>query len=254
LGSLGASLIIAGCVASPPQGPSVLTFPGMEKSAVAFQQDQSICQRHAISHSGYGLSSEPATQTQDGGAAANTAEAAPAGPGAGTNQASAPAVAEKHGTKARRAWRKLHLGVDADTGQIVASALTSKEVDDGVQVGPLLDQLTGSLSSFTADGAYDQDGVYAAVADRHPEAEVIVPPRITAVPSSEAETAPTQRDRHLIDHGVTGFLVNSIDDAVAAIGRIGEIDRAACRAAVTACFSVDRMADRYLQLYRSLLA
>ena len=61
----------------------------------------------------------------------------------------------------------------------------------------MLDQVAGSLSSFTADGAYDQDGVYAAVADRHPEAEVIVPPRITAVPSSEAETAPTQRDRHL---------------------------------------------------------
>jgi glycosyltransferase involved in cell wall biosynthesis len=60
--------------------------------------------------------------------------------------------------------------------------------------------------------------------------------------------------RELIDHGVTGFLVNSIDDAVDAIGRIGEIDRAACRAAVTACFSVDRMADRYLELYRSLLA
>ena len=106
-------------------------------------------------------------------------------------------LVEKHGTKARRAWRKLHLGVDADTGQIVASALTSKEIDDGVQVGPLLDQVAGSLSSFTADGAYDQDGVYAAVADHHPEAEVIVPPRITAVPSSEADTAPTQRDRHL---------------------------------------------------------
>jgi hypothetical protein len=107
-------------------------------------------------------------------------------------------LVEKHGTKARRAWRKLHLGVDADTGQIVASALTSKEVDDGVQVGLLLDQVAGSsLSSFTADGAYDQDGVYAAVADRHPEAEVIVPPRITAVPSSEANTEPTQRDRHL---------------------------------------------------------
>jgi glycosyltransferase involved in cell wall biosynthesis len=60
--------------------------------------------------------------------------------------------------------------------------------------------------------------------------------------------------RELIDHGVTGFLVNSIDDAVDAIGRIGEIDRSACRAAVTACFSVERMADRYLELYRSLLA
>jgi len=57
----------------------------------------------------------------------------------------------------------------------------------------------------------------------------------------------------LIDHGVTGFLVDSVDEAVAAIGRIGEIDRAACRAAVAARFTVDRMADRYLKLYRSIL-
>lgn len=57
----------------------------------------------------------------------------------------------------------------------------------------------------------------------------------------------------LIDHGVTGFLVNSVDEAVDAIGRIGEIDRAACRAAVAARFTVDRMADKYLELYRSLL-
>jgi len=56
---------------------------------------------------------------------------------------------------------------------------------------------TGSLASFTADGAYDQDGVYAAVADRHPGAAVIVPPRATAVPSEVADTAPTQRDGHL---------------------------------------------------------
>jgi glycosyltransferase involved in cell wall biosynthesis len=52
---------------------------------------------------------------------------------------------------------------------------------------------------------------------------------------------------------VTGFLVKSVDEAVEAIGRIGEIDRAACRAAVSARFTVDRMADRYLELYRSLL-
>ncbi len=57
----------------------------------------------------------------------------------------------------------------------------------------------------------------------------------------------------LIDHGVTGFLVDSVEEAVAAISRIGEIDRAACRAAVAARFTVDRMADRYLNLYRSLL-
>jgi hypothetical protein len=41
------------------------------------------------------------------------------------------------------------------------------------------------------------DAVYVAVAERHPDAAVIVPPRTTAVPSGAAETAPTQRDRHL---------------------------------------------------------
>jgi glycosyltransferase involved in cell wall biosynthesis len=57
----------------------------------------------------------------------------------------------------------------------------------------------------------------------------------------------------LIDHGVTGFLVDSLDEAVDAVGRIEEIDRAACRAAVVARFTLDRMADRYLELYRSIL-
>jgi len=104
---------------------------------------------------------------------------------------------EKHGTKTRRSWKMLHLGVDADTGQIVASALTGREADDGAQVGPLLDQVAGPVASVTGDGAYDQDGVYATVAERHPEAAVIVPPRATAVPSRTAAREPTQRDRHL---------------------------------------------------------
>ena len=38
----------------------------------------------------------------------------------------------------------------------------------------------------------------------------------------------------LIDHGVTGFLVDSVDEAVDAIGRIDEIDRVACRAGLRA--------------------
>ncbi len=104
---------------------------------------------------------------------------------------------EKHGTKTRRDWRKLHIAVDADTGQITAAALTTSDVDDASQVGVLLDQVDGPVASFTADGAYDQDGVYGAVAARHPQASVIVPPRSSAVPSDTAQTAPTMRDRHL---------------------------------------------------------
>jgi glycosyltransferase involved in cell wall biosynthesis len=56
----------------------------------------------------------------------------------------------------------------------------------------------------------------------------------------------------LIEHGVTGFLVNSFDEAVAAIGRVGEIDRAACRARVAERFTVERMAERYLRLYERI--
>lgn len=104
---------------------------------------------------------------------------------------------EKHGTKTRRSWRKLHVAVDTDTGQIPAAALTTSQVDDASQVRPLLDRVDGPAISFTVDGACDQDGVYGAVAARHPKASVIVPPRSCAVPSNTAKTAPTMRDRHL---------------------------------------------------------
>ena len=106
-------------------------------------------------------------------------------------------LVEKHGTRKRRAWRKLHIGVDADTGEIVAATLTTKDIDDASEVGPLLEQVERPLASFTADGAYDQDSIYNAVTARDPEAAVIVPPRSTAALSETAETKPTQRDCHL---------------------------------------------------------
>jgi hypothetical protein len=106
-------------------------------------------------------------------------------------------LVEKHGTSKRRSWRKLHLAVDAKTGTIVASTLTSKEVDDAAELGPLLDQVEEPMAAVVADGAYDQDRVYNAVAEQSPEAAVVVPPRSTAVLSASAETDPTQRDRHI---------------------------------------------------------
>ena len=101
---------------------------------------------------------------------------------------------EKHGSRTRRSWKRLHLATDADTGRIVASVLTGH---DGSQLGPLLDRIDGPIASVTADGAFDRDDVYAEVAARHPDADVVVPPRSSAVPSDAAETAPTQRDAHL---------------------------------------------------------
>jgi Transposase DDE domain len=106
-------------------------------------------------------------------------------------------MVEKHGTSRRRSWRKLHIGVDAATGEIVAATLTTNDVDDASQVGVLLDQIESPIASFIGDGAYDQDTVYSEVTARHPDAHVVVPPRATAVLSSNSPNAPAQRDRHL---------------------------------------------------------
>ena len=91
-------------------------------------------------------------------------------------------------------WRKLHLGVDADTHEIVAAELTPDDVGDISALPDLLDQIDDDVSSMTADGAYDGQAVYDAVAERHPKAAVIVPPRTTSV---AGEVTATRRDTHL---------------------------------------------------------
>lgn len=100
----------------------------------------------------------------------------------------------KRGIRSPRRWRKLHLGVDAGTHAIVAVELTPDDVGDVPELPDLLDQIDADVASLTADGAYDGEAVYDAVADRHPDAEVIIPPRATAVPN---EIMTTQRDQHI---------------------------------------------------------
>ncbi|MGI4802104.1 MAG: IS5 family transposase [Janthinobacterium lividum] len=105
--------------------------------------------------------------------------------------------AEKHG-RARRQWRKLHLAVDADTGEIAAHALTEGHADDAAQAQGLLGQVEGCVATVTADGAYDSDAVYQAAARKHrPPPDVVIPPRASAVPSTNDPAAQTPRDRHI---------------------------------------------------------
>jgi IS5 family transposase len=121
-------------------------------------------------------------------------------------------LVEKHGTSRRRSWRRLHIGIDAGTGEIVAIELTGKDVDDAARTGDILDKITDPVASFTADGAYDQDRVYQAIAERHPDAAVIVPPRSSAALSASAGTAPTRRDQHIREiagHGRMGWRKSS---------------------------------------------
>jgi hypothetical protein len=102
-----------------------------------------------------------------------------------------------HTTLSRRSWRRLHLAIDPDSSDILAAELTTTDEGDASLVGPLLDQIDGPISAVLADGAYDGDPTYQTILGRHPDAEVVIPPRSTAVPGDTAETAPTQRDRHI---------------------------------------------------------
>ena len=58
----------------------------------------------------------------------------------------------------------------------------------------------------------------------------------------------------LVEDGVTGVLVDSVDSAVAGIERARRIDRAVCRQTAERRFSADRMVDDYLSVYESVLA
>ena len=58
----------------------------------------------------------------------------------------------------------------------------------------------------------------------------------------------------LIEHGKTGFLVDSAEEAVSAIKRIKRISRSYCRDYVKKNFPLKKMVDRYEQLYKKILS
>src|SRR3712207_914649 len=63
----------------------------------------------------------------------------------------------------------------------------------------LLEAIEGEIASVVADGAYDGEPVYQAIAGHQPDPppDVVIPPRASAVPSMEGTEAQSQRDRHI---------------------------------------------------------
>lgn len=109
-------------------------------------------------------------------------------------------LVEKHSEHDDLGWRKLYLAVDPSSGEVLASELTSNDEGDALQVGLLLKQIPVPVASVTADGAYDCEPVYCAMAEPQsdPPVAVVIPPRSTAVPSSAADTStPSQCDKHI---------------------------------------------------------
>ena len=98
-----------------------------------------------------------------------------------------------------RAWRKLHLAVDADTGEIVASDLTARRTHDCTPVPALLEEIANPIESVSADGAYDTVAVYQVAHERGEgrAVRVLIPPGRDAQLSSNPSVAQQERNRNI---------------------------------------------------------
>lgn len=112
--------------------------------------------------------------------------------------------ARKHGVSKRRSWRKLHIAIDPDTGEIVAEKLTDNDKHDGDQVEAILEQVDGHVERFFGDGAYDLRKVYDALECE--ATDPVIPPRKNAV---------------LWQHGNSKQPRHSRDEALRAIRKTG---------------------------------
>lgn len=110
----------------------------------------------------------------------------------------------QHGYSKRRTWRKLHLGVDEASGEIIASVVTTNDVSDGEILSDLLDQINSSLSQASGDGAYDTFENYDLLNKRG--AKITIPPRENA---------------KICQHGNSKLPPLARDDVIRAIRKLG---------------------------------
>lgn len=87
----------------------------------------------------------------------------------------------QHGWSKRRTWKKLRIGVDEATGDILLGEVTGNDTADGEMLAPLLDQLPASVSvdQVSADGAYDKRVCYEALRERRIP-HIAIPPQHNA--------------------------------------------------------------------------
>lgn len=104
-------------------------------------------------------------------------------------------AAAKYGGRGKRAWKKLHIGVD-ESGLIVVEALTHGSADDAKTAVDFIDVVENDIASFAADAAYDTTAIHDAVGARG--ANVVVPPIKTATVSRRRNTLPSARDRTIM--------------------------------------------------------
>ena len=87
----------------------------------------------------------------------------------------------QHGWSKRRTWRKLHIGVDESTGDILLGEVTGNDTADCEMLKPLLDQLSPEqpIHQVSLDGAYDKRICYEALKERR-VVNIAIPPQHNA--------------------------------------------------------------------------
>jgi hypothetical protein len=104
---------------------------------------------------------------------------------------------EKHKNRKRRSWRKLRLGLDLVSGQIVCSDLTKDDVGD---LPALLERIDGPVDLFLAAGAYDGGSTRDILEERFGTTfNIAIPPPKNAVLRLNAALHPTVRDRNIAE-------------------------------------------------------
>lgn len=98
----------------------------------------------------------------------------------------------KHGWGKHRTWRKMHLAINANTSDIEAVTLTGNDVDDATEVAPLLNMVTGNITSARGDGAYDKNKVRQQLSNKG--IKQIIPPQKNAVVKDEDEPYAIERN------------------------------------------------------------
>lgn len=103
----------------------------------------------------------------------------------------------QHGVGKRRTWRKLHVGVDEATGEILAAVVSTNDVHDGEVLDDILEQIEADIEQVTTDGAYDHSHCYEEIAERG--AKAVIPPRKDAViwQHGNCKAPPHPRDENL---------------------------------------------------------
>lgn len=110
----------------------------------------------------------------------------------------------QHGYSKRRTWRKLHLGIDEATGEVIAEILSSNAKKDGELLPDLIEQINRPISQASGDGAYDSFENYELL-------------RVNGIKA----TIPPRKDAKIKQHGNTAGVTVARDNIVRGIRKLG---------------------------------